>query len=153
VVCVRRPDGRWEPPPGVTLADWADGRLPVPLTVGDLDYHLSTLFPPVRPRGYLEVRYLDTQPGADWVVPFAIFTALFGDPATTEAALEIAAPVAGRWIPAYRLGLRDPALRRSAGALAGLAAGRLAATGLPEPVRNHVIETVERRLRDAEEQR
>jgi glutamate--cysteine ligase len=29
----------------------------------DPSYHLSTLFPPVRPRGgYLEVRYLDAQP-------------------------------------------------------------------------------------------
>jgi glutamate--cysteine ligase len=37
-------------------------RLPIPETV-DPAYHLSTLFPPVRPRsGYLEVRYLDTQP-------------------------------------------------------------------------------------------
>lgn len=156
LVCVQRPDGRWDPPPGVTLRDWVDGALPAQLTVGDLDYHLSTLFPPVRPRGYLEIRYLDTQPGADWVVPFAILTALFGDHATTEAALEIAAPVAGCWIPAYRFGLRDPALRRSAVALVELAAGRLATTGLPTAVQSHVIETVERRLRDAasaEEQR
>jgi glutamate--cysteine ligase len=156
VVCVRRPDGDWNPPPGVTLRDWAEGALPAPLTVGDLDYHLSTLFPPVRPRGYLEVRYLDTQPGADWVVPFALVAALFGDHATTEAALEIATPVSGCWIPAYRLGLRDPALRRAATRLAELASRRLDATGLPASVRSHVIETVERRLRDArdaEEQR
>jgi glutamate--cysteine ligase len=146
LVCLQRPGGRWDPPPGVTLRDWVAGALPAPLTVGDLDYHLSTLFPPVRPRGYLEVRYLDTQPGSDWVVPFAIIAALFGDHATTEAALEIAAPVAGCWIPAYRLGLGDPALRRSATRLVELAAGRLAATGLPASVLSHVIETVERRL-------
>jgi glutamate--cysteine ligase len=37
-------------------------RLPIPETA-DPTYHLSTLFPPVRPRaGYLEVRYLDAQP-------------------------------------------------------------------------------------------
>jgi glutamate--cysteine ligase len=37
-------------------------RLPIPETA-DPAYHLSTLFPPVRPRGgYLEVRYLDAQP-------------------------------------------------------------------------------------------
>ncbi len=37
-------------------------RLPIPETA-DPSYHLSTLFPPVRPRGgYLEVRYLDAQP-------------------------------------------------------------------------------------------
>jgi glutamate--cysteine ligase len=153
LVCVRRPGGDWHPPPGSTLRDWAGGALPEPLTVGDLDYHLSTLFPPVRPRGYLEVRYLDAQPGADWVVPFAMLAALFGDHATTEAALEIAAPVAGCWVPAYRFGLRYPALRRSAARLVELAAGRLAATGLPPGVLSHVIETVDKRLRDAEEQR
>jgi glutamate--cysteine ligase len=161
LVCVRRPDGHWDPPPGVTLRDWVAGALPRPPTEDDLDYHLSTLFPPVRPRGYLEVRYLDTQPGGDWIVPVAIVTALLGEHATTEAALEIAAPVAGCWIPAYRLGLRDPALRRSAAALVELAAGRLAGTGLPPEVLSHVIETVDRRLRShpadraefAEEQR
>jgi glutamate--cysteine ligase len=150
LVCVRRAHGDWKPPPDLTLSDWVAGALPEPLTVGDLDYHLSTLFPPVRPRGYLEVRYLDTQPGADWVAPFAILTALFGDHATTGAALEIARPVGGCWVPAYRIGLRDAALRRSAAALVELAAGRLEATGLPPAVRSHVIETVERRLRDAD---
>jgi glutamate--cysteine ligase len=156
VVCVRRANGDWNPPPELTLRDWVAGALARPLTVGDLDYHLSTLFPPVRPRGYLEVRYLDTQPGSEWVAPFAMLTALFGDHATTEAALEIATPVAACWVAAYRSGLRDPALRRSAAALVELAAGRLAATGLPPAVRSHVIETVARRLRDAdhaEEQR
>jgi len=153
VVCVRRPDADWSPPAGVTLRDWVSGALPEPLTVGDLDYHLSTLFPPVRPRGYLEVRYLDAQPGGDWVVPFAIVAALFGDHATTERALEIAEPVSGCWVPAYRIGLRDPALRRSAARLVELAAGRLAATGLPPGVLSHVAETAEQRLRDAEKQR
>jgi glutamate--cysteine ligase len=149
LVCVRRPDGNWHPPPGVTLRDWLAGALPQPPTVDDVDYHLSTLFPPVRPRGYLEVRYLDTQPGRDWIVPVAIVAALFGDRATTEAALEIAAPVAGCWIPAYRSGLGDPALRRRAAALVELAAGRLAGTGLPPEVQSHAIETVQRRIRSA----
>jgi glutamate--cysteine ligase len=151
LVCVRRPDGHWDPPPGATLQDWVAGALPRPLTEDDLDYHLSTLFPPVRPRGYLEVRYLDTQPGGDWIVPVAFVAALFGDHATTQAALEIAAPVAGCWIPAYREGLRDPALRRSVAALIELAEGRLAGTGLPPAVLAHVIETVRRRLHDEEQ--
>jgi glutamate--cysteine ligase len=151
LVCVRREHGDWDPPPGVTLRDWVDGALPRPPTVDDLDYHLSTLFPPVRPRGYLEVRYLDAQPGAEWIVPVAIVAALLGDRATTEAALEIATPVGGCWVPAYRFGLRDPALRRTAAALVELAGGRLATTGLPPAVLSHVIETVERRLRDADD--
>jgi glutamate--cysteine ligase len=64
VICVHRPGGCWDAPPRMTFADWIDGALPEPPTTADLDYHLSTLFPPVRPRGYLEVRYLDAQPRA-----------------------------------------------------------------------------------------
>jgi glutamate--cysteine ligase len=146
LVCVRRDGDCWDPPPGATLHDWLQGALPDPPTVADVDYHLSLLFPPVRPRGYLEVRYLDCQPGADWIVPVAVLTALFGDFRTVEAALEIAAPVAERWHSAYRSGLADPALRRAAAALADLAGRRLDRTGLPASVRTHVTETVQRRL-------
>jgi glutamate--cysteine ligase len=152
LLCVRRGGGYRSPPPGATLADWVAGAVAEPLTADDVDYHLSTLFPPVRPRGYLEVRYLDTQPGPEWIAGVALVAALLGDPATTERALEIAAPVAGCWVPAYRIGLRDPALRRRAAALAGLAADRPAVTGLPPEVATTVVESVEKRLRAAEEQ-
>jgi len=50
-------------------------------------YHLSTLFPPVRPRGgYLEVRYLDAQP--PWRIPEAVRTVaslLYDDQARHDA--------------------------------------------------------------------
>jgi glutamate--cysteine ligase len=151
LLCVRRDDGGWDPPPGATLCDWINGALPRPPTVDDVDYHLSTLFPPVRPRGYLELRYLDAQSGGDWIVPVAIIAALFADRHTTEAALEVAAPVAERWHVAYRSGLRDRALKRAAEALTHLAGRRLDRTGLSAADRDHVIETVGRRLA-AEEQ-
>jgi len=125
LTCVRRDDGGWDPPPGVTLADWVGGALPELPTADDVDYHLSTLFPPVRPRGYLEIRYLDCQPGADWIVPVALVAALFADQATTEAALELATPVADRWVQAYSAGLADRPLRRVAAALAELAESRI----------------------------
>ncbi len=149
LLCVRRDDGCWDPPPGVTFADWIGGALPGPPTTDDLDYHLSTLFPPVRPRGYLEVRYLDAQPGGDWIVPVAVLAALLGRPATTaEAALQAAAPVAGRWPQAARRGLADPALRRGRrGRGSTWPCRRLDRTGLPAAVRTHVSETVHRRLR------
>ena len=47
-----------------------------PPTAGDLEYHLSTLFPPVRPRGHFELRMIDAQPGDGWVVPLAVASAL-----------------------------------------------------------------------------
>ncbi|WP_433385305.1 ergothioneine biosynthesis glutamate--cysteine ligase EgtA [Actinoplanes sp. CA-142083] len=145
LICVRRDHGSWDPPPGVTLADWVAGALPDAPTAGDVEYHLSTLFPPVRPRGYLEVRYLDAQPGGEWFAPVAVLTALLADRQTTEAALELALPVAGRWHTAYSIGLADPSLRRAASALAELACARLDAA-LPASVRTHVITTVDRRL-------
>jgi glutamate--cysteine ligase len=143
LLCVRRDDGGWDPPPGLTLADWVAGALPRPPTTSDVDYHLSLLFPPVRPHGYLEVRYLDAQPGDQWIAPVAILAALFGDHATTGRALEVARPVAGRWHSAYRNGLNDPALRRAAASLVELAADRL---DLPSELSGYVIETVHRRL-------
>ena len=61
-------------------------RLAIPEAEGSA-YHLSTLFPPVRPRGgYLEVRYLDAQPL--WRVPEAVGTVavlLYDDWARHEA--------------------------------------------------------------------
>lgn len=146
---VRRDDGHRDPPRGLTLRDWVAGAMPHRPTVADLDFHLSTLFPPVRPRGYLEVRYFDTQPGADWIVPVAVLAALLADPTTTDAVLDLAAPTAGRWVAASRQGLADPGLRRTAAAVLDLACRRLDRTDLPTSVRTHVIDTVHRRLRDA----
>ncbi|GIE98613.1 ergothioneine biosynthesis glutamate--cysteine ligase EgtA [Actinoplanes rishiriensis] len=148
LLCLRRDGECWDPPPGLTLCDWVHGALPSAPTADDVDYHLSTLFPPVRPRGYLEVRYLDCQPGADWIVPVAVVAALLADKPAAEAVLEVTAPVAGRWPEAYRLGLADRPLRRAAEALAHLALSRLD-PALPGAVREHVIATVHRRLRDA----
>ncbi|GIH69705.1 glutamate-cysteine ligase family protein [Sphaerimonospora thailandensis] len=95
----------------------------------DLAYHATTLFPPVRPRGWLEIRYLDAQgidaqrndaqgadaQGADdWAVVTAVVYALIADDRTADTALEAAAPMEGRWADAARLGLADPGLRGAA---------------------------------------
>ncbi|MET8150512.1 ergothioneine biosynthesis glutamate--cysteine ligase EgtA [Actinoplanes sp. NPDC049668] len=149
LLCVRRDAGRWDVPPEVTFADWIGGALPGPPVVGDLDYHLSTLFPPVRPRGYLEVRYLDAQPGGEWIAPVAVLAALVADDAITDAARAAAAPTAGRWVPAARHGLADPAVRACATELLDLACRHLDRTGLPPAVRDVVTGIVERRLRGA----
>src|SRR5215469_5531917 len=81
VMCVRDDGSDWTAPPGLTLRDWVRGG-PVeggalrPPTTEDLSYHLSTLFPPVRPRGHFELRMIDAQPGDGWVVPAAVTSAL-----------------------------------------------------------------------------
>ncbi|WP_046732986.1 ergothioneine biosynthesis glutamate--cysteine ligase EgtA [Streptomyces humi] len=125
VMCVRR-EGRWEVPDGVSFREWTRSRTMRPPTRADLDYHIGTLFPPVRPRGHVELRMIDAQPGEDgWVVPLAVVTALFDDPAAATLATRAVQPLAERaagtppphnplWTDAARHGLADPQLKRAA---------------------------------------
>ncbi|MFI5494947.1 ergothioneine biosynthesis glutamate--cysteine ligase EgtA [Actinoplanes sp. NPDC051859] len=145
VLCVRR-NGHWDTPDGVTFAEWIGGALPRPPTVDDLDYHISTLFPPVRPRGYLEVRYLDAQPGTEWIAPVAVLCALLADDTVIDKARDLAGPAAGRWQEAARHGLADPATGACAADLIDLACRHLDRTGLPGPVRDLVTGIADRRL-------
>ncbi|HEX3784903.1 MAG TPA: ergothioneine biosynthesis glutamate--cysteine ligase EgtA [Pseudonocardiaceae bacterium] len=121
VICVRRPDGRWQPPIKVSFAEWIDGALPTRPTTEDLDYHVSTLFPPVRPRGYLEVRYLDAQQGEDWIAPTALLIGLLARESTVDDVLEITAPAANRWLHAARYGLADQRIATAARSVVDLA--------------------------------
>ncbi|SDC35661.1 glutamate--cysteine ligase [Geodermatophilus telluris] len=119
VMLVRDPvTGDAEPVPGRTrFADWVTGAAPLGgrrPTAADLDYHLSTLFPPVHPRGYLEIRYLDAAPEPWWPALAAVTAALLDDPAAADAAADATAPVAGAWDRAARDGLADPELRTAA---------------------------------------
>jgi glutamate--cysteine ligase len=151
LLCVRRSEGSWHPPPGVTFADWIAGGLSPPPTVDDLEYHLGTLFPPVRPRGYVEVRYLDAQPPAEWFAPVAVVAALLADDVTTDAARALAAPVGGAWRTAAEKGLRDPLVRAVATRLADLACRALDRIDLTDAARDHVAEIVSRRLAGGQE--
>jgi glutamate--cysteine ligase len=126
VMCVRRDGGPWDVPEGLTFRDWIRKGAPRPPTREDLDYHVTTLFPPVRPRGHLELRMVDAQPGDDgWIVPLAVTAALFDDPEATETAYRAVKPLAERtlglpaphnplWLDAARNGLADAELREVA---------------------------------------
>lgn len=126
VMCVRRDSGPWDVPEGLTFREWARSGTPGRPSREDLDYHVSTLFPPVRPRGHLELRMIDAQPGEDgWIVPLAVTTALFDDPEAAETAYRVVKPLAERtlslpaphnplWIDAARHGLADPELHEAA---------------------------------------
>jgi len=101
----------------VPFADWADGRVLLGdrrPTVADLDYHLTTLFPPVRPRRFLEIRYLDSVPDADWPALVFTLTTLLDDPAVADVAAEVTEPVAMAWDRAAQTGLGDRRLRAAA---------------------------------------
>jgi glutamate--cysteine ligase len=142
LLCVRRDAERWSAPPGVTFADWIAGAMHPAPTYDDLAYHLSTLFPPVRAAGHLEVRYLDAQAGDGWIAAAAITWALTATALARDLATAATEPVAGRWVDAARSGLNDPALARAAGELAEIALSGLA--GQPAHVRDHVTEFTER---------
>jgi glutamate--cysteine ligase len=116
VICVRGDGPSWAAPPGLTFSAWIaePGRVGRTATLEDLDYHLTTLFPPVRPKGYLEIRYLDAQAGSRWVTPFALLAALMARPSTVEEVLGLTEDCAGRWFQAARDGLADPVLREAA---------------------------------------
>ncbi|MBO0805543.1 MAG: ergothioneine biosynthesis glutamate--cysteine ligase EgtA [Nocardiopsaceae bacterium] len=166
VMCVRSDGADWTAPAGMTLRDWirasrrpyGAGRaheygLRAPSTA-DLDYHLSTLFPPVRPRGHFEVRTIDAQPDDDWVVPLAVTSALLADEEASDAALAAveriwpgppgdwpAAPGEARagdsgnpWLIAARCGPADPGIARASRECFAAARAALARGGTPESV-------------------
>ncbi len=115
----------------VPFADWADGRVLLGdrrPTTADLDYHLTTLFPPVRPRGWLEIRYLDSVSDALW--PAVVFTlvTLLDDPVAADLAAEAVEPVATCWDLAARAGLTDRRLHVAAQRCVAVAAARAPAS-------------------------
>ncbi|MGH3738848.1 MAG: glutamate-cysteine ligase family protein [Micromonosporaceae bacterium] len=109
----------WLTGEGGSFRDWLRGGGPRPPELADLELHLGTLVPPVRPRGYLEFRMIDAQPGADWVVPLAVTTALLDDPVAADIAAAACEPLRSLrrhrdWVRAARTGLSDPALGAAA---------------------------------------
>ena len=145
VMVLRDPGSRhWTAPSGLTFRDWVRGAVGPPPTADDLDYHMSTLFPPVRPRGHLELRVIDAQPGDGWIVPTAVVSALLDDPVAAEAAMAAVEPLQKDCRPgelllrAARLGQDDPQLAaasRECFAAADSALGRL---GAPAAIRDAV---------------
>ncbi|WP_046318036.1 ergothioneine biosynthesis glutamate--cysteine ligase EgtA [Mycobacterium sp. UM_Kg1] len=111
----------------VPFADWADGRVRLGgrrAGTEDLDYHLTTLFPPVRPRGWLEIRYLDSVGDRLWPALVFMLATLLDDPVAAGSAAEAVEPVATAWDVAARVGLADPRLNAAAGHCVRLAAER-----------------------------
>jgi glutamate--cysteine ligase len=140
VLAIRGDGAAWHAPRGLTFREWVRGGGPRRPTYADLDYHLTTLFPPVRPRGFLEARFVDAQPHGGWAVVAAVTVALLDDPVAVDTVLEATAPVRGRWLAAARDGLADPPLARAADACFGAAVPALLRLGAPAPLRRAVEE-------------
>ncbi len=111
----------------VPFADWVDGRVLLGdrrPTIADLEYHLTTLFPPVRPRQWLEIRYLDSVPDAFWPAVLFTLVTLLDDPVAADIAAEAVEPVATAWDTAAQAGLRDRRLYEAANRCVAAAAER-----------------------------
>ena len=119
VMFIRRPEARedvYEPVLGhFTFRDW--------ITQGhdlgypdedDLEYHETTLFPPVRPRGWVELRMIDMLPDPWWRAAVAVTTAVVCDPRARAAAIEACTPTISMWETAARRGLDEPVIRTAA---------------------------------------
>ena len=96
--------------------------------------HLTTLFPEVRPKGWLEIRSCDALPPGALAAPVVLLLGILHHPPTlAEAAASLAPPSAGLLVRAGRDGLGDPqvaGLARSVVALGLRGARRLGADRL-----------------------
>jgi glutamate--cysteine ligase len=118
----------------ITFGEWVDqGIAGRRATMADLEYHCTTLFPPVRPRGWLEVRWLDCLPAGVAEVASAAVAALLIDDDAAGEALDACAGVDGRasWATTASLGTQDPALAAAGGWLLTVAARALDRSDAP----------------------
>jgi len=114
----------------VPFEQWASGEVQLGgrwPTAADLDVHLTTLFPPVRLRGYLELRYLDMTAPRWWPAIAAVATTLMDDPVAADRAIEATERAARLWTEAARDGLTDAVLAEAARRCLAIAAERVPA--------------------------
>jgi glutamate--cysteine ligase len=83
----------------------------------DLAHHLSTLFPPVRPRHHFEIRYIDMLPALWRPVPVALLATLLYDRTATRIAIELLdhEPIdRAAWVMSATQAMTNEALRTTA---------------------------------------
>ncbi|HET6765493.1 MAG TPA: glutamate-cysteine ligase family protein [Longimicrobiaceae bacterium] len=96
--------GEWNARGAATLDDWHT--------------HLTTLFPEIRPKGFVEVRSMDAVAPEWYAAPLVLLAGITHDAAAlAEAGDVLGAPSAELLRRAGRDGLRDPGLARAAGDL------------------------------------
>jgi glutamate--cysteine ligase len=113
-----RTDGAYAPiDDGMSFADWIHEGHPLGFPdADDLRYHLTTLFPPIRPHGHLELRMIDMLPEPWWRAAVALTTVLVCDPSLNDVVEDACAATADRWDLAAKCALEDPPLREAADA-------------------------------------
>jgi glutamate--cysteine ligase len=113
--------------PGWSFRDWieqghAEHGWP---TIEDLDYHLTTLFFEVRPRGFLELRSCESLPARWLPAPVLLITSLLYEDQARSNALALLDSCQSRlpelWRQAARAGIRAPEIGPLADRLWGIA--------------------------------
>ena len=120
------------------------------LTMEDWSFHLSTLFPEIRPKEYFEIRSADTIAVSDLPAPLTFIAGLvYDDRATSEALGVLSAPTTELLRTAGREGIRSAEIRARAKELARIAldgASRLPVSYLSAKHREHAAGWLARRL-------
>jgi glutamate--cysteine ligase len=110
----------------ITFGEWVErglaGRRP---ELDDLHYHCTTLFPPVRPRGWLELRWLDSVPAGLAETAVAAVVAILTDDEVGDRAERAVADVADLWVEAAGPGPGHDGLAAAATTMLGDAARSL----------------------------
>ncbi len=100
------------------------------MSASTLAIHLTTLFPEVRPRGYLELRSLDAGDNAHRRAAMALVAGVLGDDTAARDALDLIGHVDEALLRrAGQLGMRDEQLASIAQDLLGIAAAGCARLG------------------------
>lgn len=99
--------------PGLTFGQWMTVGHPLGWpTIDDLRYHLSTLFPSIRPKGWYEVRFLDSL--SAWVRTAAtVAVSVACREEIADDLLRRLPDTSGCWLDAARHGLRHPLLDKA----------------------------------------
>jgi glutamate--cysteine ligase len=96
----------------VSFSEWMQYR---ELSLDDWHFHLSTLFPEIRPKSYFEIRSTDTIDVQWLAAPIVFVTGLIYDPAAADKAIRLLGLPSPELLErAGRLGLKDSELRKLA---------------------------------------
>lgn len=108
------------------FAAWLDGSIGgKEASLKDFILQLSLLFPEVRPKGFLEIRSIDSQARPWQMVPAAFFAGLLYNQDALNAGLDLLIPESahtGEWLEWAKHGLDHPTIRRYAQKIMEIAA-------------------------------
>lgn len=134
VMLVEHDAERPVPHPAPSLREWIGAERGTALTAADVEYHLTTLFPPVRPRGWIELRVMDAIGDPWWPVAAAVACVALGDDATRARLTPVVAGWGDRNLTAAWHGVHDPTIAAAGATLLDAVSDALGRCGYPAEV-------------------